>query len=122
MPDDLTKKDKRGFGVKETKPAVIHVKAKSPFEFDEDRSPIIVCDWEGNFKKGTFTLGSTSISKTGKVGFGRIIGALFTYGATLLIPLSETSYKKIIHFDGTEEDWGKMSYASKIQDTKKETK
>ena len=43
MPQDLKKKDKRGFGIKETSPAVVHVKANSPFEFDEDRSPIIVC-------------------------------------------------------------------------------
>ena len=122
MPDDLTKKDKRGFGVKETKPAVLHVMANSPFEFDEDRSPIIVCDWEGNFKKGTFRLSSTNVSKQGKVGIGRIIGAIFTYGATLLVPLSETSYKKVIHFDGATSDWGKMTYVGRLQDTKQEKK
>ena len=122
MPDDLTKKDKRGFGVKETKPAVLHVMANSPFEFDEDRSPIIVCDWEGNFKKGTFRLSSTNVSKQGKVGIGRIIGAIFTYGAMLLVPLSETSYKKVIHFDGATSDWGKMTYVGRLQDTKQEKK
>ena len=47
MPQDLKKKEKKGFGIKETAPAIIHVRANSPFEFDEDKSPIIVCDWEG---------------------------------------------------------------------------
>lgn len=118
MPKDLKKKDMKGFGIKETAPAIIHVKADSPFEFDTDRSPIILCDWTGNYKKGTFILGSTWISKVQKASAGKIIGALFTYGATLLIPNSETYYKKIIEFDGKGSEWGKMTYVKTLQDTK----
>lgn len=118
MPKDLKKKEKKGFGIKETDPAIIHVRANSPFEFDEDRSPIIVCDWEGNYKKGTFSLGSTWVSKKKNNTLLKIIGGLFTFGATLFSgPLSETSYKKIIQFDGATDDWGKMSYVSDIMKT-----
>lgn len=117
MPVDLTNKDKRGFGVKETKPAVIHVRAKSPFEFSEDRSPLIVYDWEGNFKKGTFKLSSTNITKGGKISFGRLLLGMMTYGATL-VPLYDTCYKKVINFDGDTIDWGNMNYVSDILYTK----
>jgi hypothetical protein len=117
MPKDLKKKDKRGFGIKETAPAVIHVRANSPFEFNEDKSPIIVCDWEGNYKKGTFTLGSTWISKVKGPSVLSIIGAFFTGGLTLLSSFTETSYKKIIHFDGSNSDWGKLSYVNDIIQT-----
>ena len=117
MPKDLTKKDKKGFGIKETTPATIHLKANSPFEFDEDKSPIIVCDWEGNYKKGTFTLGSTWISKKKGPSVLAVIGAVFTYGLTLTGSYKETAYKKIIHFDGKDADWGKLSYVGDIMKT-----
>lgn len=117
MPSDLKKKDKKGFGVKETSPAVLHIRANSPFEFDEDKSPMIVCDWEGNFKKGTFTMSHTWILKKKGNFLGRFIGGLFTFGAMWYVPLSETAYKKIIHFDGATSDWGNstMSAISWIQ-------
>jgi len=118
MPKELTKKEKRGFGIKETDPAVVHVRANSPFEFDEDKSPIIVCDWEGNYKKGTFDLGSTWIATKKGPSVLSIIGAVFTYGATLLLnSFNETSYKKVIHFDGATDDWGKLTYVSDIMKT-----
>lgn len=118
MPKKLTKKDMKGFGIKETDPAIVHVRANSPFEFDEDKSPIIVCDWEGNYKKGTFELGSTWISTKKGPSVWSIIGAVFSYGATLLLnSYNETSYKKVIHFDGADSDWGKLSYVSDIMKT-----
>jgi len=117
MPSDLKKKDKKGFGVKETSPAVVHIRANSPFEFDEDKSPMIVCDWEGNFKKGTFTMSHTWILKKKGNFLGRFIGGLFTFGAMWYVPLSETAYKKIIHFDGATSDWGKLNYVNDIMDT-----
>ena len=120
MPQDLKKKDKKGFGIKETSPAVVHVRANSPFEFDEDRSPIIVCDWEGNYKKGTFELSPTRIAKKKGNFLGRFLGGFFTFGATWFVPLSETTYKQIIHFDGAATDWGKLSYASDIMKTGQE--
>ena len=117
MPKDLKKKEMRGFGVKETDPAILHIKADSPFEFDEDRSPIIVCDWTGNFKKGTFKLDPTWIGKTKKINALHIFGAFFTAGATLLRPLRQESYKNILRFDGAECDWGKLSYAESVSKT-----
>ncbi|SHK56739.1 hypothetical protein [Xylanibacter ruminicola] len=118
MPKDLKKKEMRGFGVKETEPAVVHIKANSPFEFDEDKSPIIVCDWTGNFKKGKFWLNPTWIVKTKKLNAFHIVGAFFTAGVTLLSPLRQEAYKNILRFDGEEADWGKLSYANSLEDTK----
>lgn len=120
LPQDLKKKEQRGFGVKETLPAIVHVKANTPFEFDTDKSPIIVCDWEGNFKKGTFKLSPTRISKKKGNFLGRFLGGFITFGATWYIPLSETTYKQIIHFDGTNADWGKLNYASDIMKTQQD--
>src|SRR5574344_340421 len=115
MPKDLTKKEKKGFGVKETDPAIVHVKADSPFEFDADKSPIIVCDWVGNFKKGTFTLETTSISKVKKPG---LLLSILTYGmASLYTQLDTQNYKKIIQFDGANAEWGNMSYAKTISES-----
>lgn len=116
MPKELSKKEKSGFGVKESAPAIIHVRAASPFEFDSDKSPVIVADWQGDFKKGTFNLNSTRISKVKKAGF---LANMFTLGAaSLLEPLTETTYKSIIQFDGENQDWGKMKYVNSINETK----
>lgn len=109
MPKDLKSKDKRGFGIKETAPAKIHVKANSPFVFDEDKSPLVVADWTGNFKKGTFELKSTYISKIKRAGLGGAL-SLFTGGASLAL-VKEDVYKRAIVFDGVEANWGKLTYA-----------
>lgn len=115
MPQDLKKKDQRGFGVKETKPAVIHILANSPFEFDEEKSPLVVCDWEGNFKKGTFDLKSTYISKIKNVG-AAVLLAGFTGGASMAL-VKEDVYKRIIKFDGSTADWGKLTFVPVITST-----
>lgn len=118
MPTDLKKKDKKGFGIKETSPAIIHVRANSPFEFDVDRSPVIVCDWEGKYKKGTFTLGSTWIAKTKGPSLWSVLGAVFTYGATLFFAsYNETYYKKQVQFDGAQANWGKLTLVKNIMKT-----
>lgn len=109
MPDDLKSKDKRGFGIKETAPAKIHVKAKTPFVFDEERSPLVVADWEGNFKKGTFKLASTYISKTKNVGLAVLLAG-FTGGASAALVKLDV-YKRAIIFDGSDANWGKLTYA-----------
>lgn len=114
MPKNLTRKEKRGFRAKETDPAIIHVKADSPFEFDTDKSPIIVCDWEGNYKKGTFNLATTRIAKKKGNTALKVIGAVFTYGATLLTPPSEIYYKSVVNFDGAKADWGQLTYVPTI--------
>lgn len=117
LPEELKKKDLKGFGIKETSPAVIHVRANSPFEFDEDRSPIIICDWEGNYKKGTFELKETWIRKVKKPSLLRIIGAAYTLGLSMLNSYKETSYKRIIKFDGANTIWGKMTYVNDMMKT-----
>lgn len=118
VPKDLTSKQKKGFGIKETAPAYIHIKADSPFEFEHDKSPIIVCDWEGNYKKGTFNLGSTWISKKKGPSVLSILGAVFTYGLTLINSYQEIAYKKEVIFDGPKTDWGKLTYVPNIMQTK----
>ena len=128
MPEDLGKNEKKGFGVKETKPAMIHLKANSPFEFDKDKSPLIVCDWEGNYKKGEFTLSMIHIQKTKKNLFKLVGGALltgFTGGlgaAVMLTAFEDVFYKDMLSFDGRADDWGKLTYEkggfSKTKQTK----
>lgn len=122
MPKEITKKEQQGFGIKESDPAKIHVKANTPFEFDEDKSPVIVCDWTGDYKKGKFYLYPTKISKEKKMN--KLTAGLLTFvtgGATaalLFTPISETYYKNIICWDGSDSDWGKMNYTDGIMKTK----
>lgn len=115
MPPELKDKDKRGFGVKKTEAATIYVKADSPFEFDQDKSPLIVCDWTGDYKKGTFELHPTWVSKKKGMGFGKAILAGLATVATggvgaVLFDSDVTAYKRKIVFSGENADWGKMSY------------
>ena len=93
-PENLSQDQKKGFGIKETTPAVKHVRADSPFKFDEDQQPFIVCDWEGNFNKGTFKLDDTWLS--GK----KIV------------------YKSVMKFDGKDVDWGNLKYVNDKMKTK----
>lgn len=122
MPTELSKKDKKGFGIKETAPAEVHVRANSPFEFEEDKSPIIVCDWEGDYKKGKFNLYTTRIVKENKMNpFAKAFFATITVGMMtplLNMPISETTIKSIVVFDGDNADWGKMKLVGNIKDTK----
>lgn len=116
MPKEISKKEQRGFGVKKTEAAKIHIKADSPFEFEQDKSPIIVCDWTGNIKKGTFILSPTWISKSKEASLGKKIAvsvaSLATMGLAsfLFTDLGKTYYKREVKFDGVDSDWGKMSY------------
>ena len=115
MPQDLDKKQKRGFGVKKTEAAKIHVKADSPFEFNQDRSPLFVYDWTGNYNKGTFELKPTDISKVKSKGLGlAVLGTVLTGGllapTILLANPEETYYKSVVNFDGPNAPWGKLNY------------
>lgn len=116
MPILKTKKEMRGFGVKKTEAAKIHIKADSPFEFDNDRSPVIVLDWTGDFKKGTFELTHTWVKKRGDMSLGKVIGASFLtiatggLGASIFADIESVSFKKEIYFNGIDSDWGKMTY------------
>lgn len=123
MPVDLTKNQKKGFGVKKTDAAKIHVKADSPFEFDKEKSPLFIYDWTGNYKKGTFELKPTNISKTKSSGLGwAVFGTIMTGGllapTLLMANPEETNYKSVIIFDGANSNWGKMSYMNNMDLTK----
>ncbi|MDE6483909.1 MAG: hypothetical protein K2L14_00745 [Duncaniella sp.] len=116
MPLELSNKEKSGFGVKKTEAAKVHVKADTPFEFEQDKSPVIVCDWTGNFKKGTFSLNPVWISKKKGMSFGQgLLAGLAILGtggaaAALFANRDETYYKSEIIFEGEESNWGKMKY------------
>lgn len=115
IPPEPTKKQKTGFSVKKTVPAEIHVKADSPFEFEDDKSPILVLDWEGDFKKGTFTLKPTFVlKKTDKKEAERLKNAVNT---SILANPDKTYHKSVIRFDGNDGLWGKMSYVSDMLQT-----
>lgn len=111
MPKEISKKEMKGFGVKEADPAKIHILGNSPFEFEEDKSPVIVCDWEGDYKKGTFNLASTRIEKVKKKGvFGAIMASLVAGPAAVaLVSFEEVYYASVIKFDGSGADWGKLT-------------
>lgn len=85
----------KGFDVKNTDDARIYVRANSPFEFDTDKSPIIIADWEGNFNNGTFTLRDIKLELKDKKksNNGR-----------------DNSGKILIKFQGSDQDWGKLKY------------
>lgn len=116
LPKLLSKKDKQGFGVKEQAPAYIQVKATTPFEYAEDRSPVIVADWSPNEKKGEFALSPIQVSKAKTNGwaiFGAILLAPITAGASaglLATAYSEDYYKTVVYWNGDEANWHKMGY------------
>lgn len=123
MPKKIKNSEKQGFGVKKTEAAKIHIKANSPFEFDDEKSPITVYDWSGNFKKGTFELTPTWIIKKKGISLGEAFFAplaiISTGGmATSLFTKSEDIfYKRAIIFDGTNDNWGEMTYLNKSYTT-----
>lgn len=118
FPKDLKKNEKKGFNVKETAPAVVHIKADSPFEFDKDKSPIIACDWTGDYNKGTFELQTIHVVKEkGQNIFKQLAGwtgvALGQFYAIGLIVPEQIYYKDVYQFDGTQANWGELIYNSK---------
>lgn len=96
----LSYKEKKGFNAKETDASALHIKADSPFEFDEDKCPLIVCDWKGNFNKGTFELKHTFKFVNPK-SLWKIVNSQ-----------DDILEKRIIKFDGKNADWGRLSYYS----------
>lgn len=117
MPKELTGKEKRGFGVKKADATKLHIRADSPFEFEQDKSPVIVCDWEGDFKKGEFYLYPTWIPKDKELQKKLVdyFNNLFNGkgDSSFLNKLDKTYCKKSILFEGTELGWGKMTYMKK---------
>lgn len=128
MPLELDKKKQKGFGVKKTEAAKIYVKADSPFEFEQDHSPVIVADWIGNFKKGEFTLNPTWVFKKKGMSFSKaFFGGLATIAtggaaAFLLVNDEETVYKRNVQFCGADEVWPGMSYMNDTDLSKFENK
>ncbi|MDE6266539.1 MAG: hypothetical protein K2M07_04210 [Muribaculaceae bacterium] len=120
MPQNLKKDDKSGFGIKKTEAAKVHIKADSPFEFDTDKSPLIVCDWVGNFKKGSFELYPAYVSRNRHL-FGKTLFKILVQQATYGVsdPRARLCYKQVIIFDGKEVDWGEIKYANNPYNFKK---
>lgn len=116
MPHELKGKEKRGFGVKEQDPVLLHVRAEYPFEYDEEKSGLVVADWDGDYKKGTFTLTSTRISKT-KGKTAAILGSLLVGPAALAL-ITEENYKSKIVFEEEEGYWGEMKYQNSYNPSK----
>lgn len=117
IPVEIKNKDKKGFGIKETKPVVLHIKAESPFEFNKDKSPLIVTDFTSSYNEGKFYLNTTRVTKESKTNpFLAGLATLFTggLGAALFVPVEEYAYKSILNFDGPDSDWGEMKYAKSI--------
>ena len=92
------------------------VRNERRFEFEQEKSPVIVCDWTGDFKKGEFTLDPTWVSKKKGMNLGKLLLASIAtiatggVGAVLFANYDETHYKKEIVFNGANDNWGKMSY------------
>lgn len=120
IPDDDSKKKQKGFKAKTNDHIKVCIKADSPFEFDEDKSPMIPCDWQGDFKRGTFELQPAYL--TTKISFWKLVGAMYTFGATLsAADRGELEGRKqILYFEGPNADWGKMTYTKKIGTTTQE--
>ena len=114
LPEELDNKQKRGFGVKEREPATIHIKADSPFEFEEDKSPIIVGDWEGKFKKGTFTLSHIYLP----LYPGKKNKEIEIEPYKKPVPIEKVEHKRILKFEGNTAEWGKLSYSNDVLETK----
>lgn len=125
MPLDQDKKKQRGFAVKKSEAAKLYIKADSPFEFDQDKSPVIVADWTGNFKKGKFELNPTWVYKKKGMNFGKVLLGTFAtvatggVGALLFVNDDATTfYKKSVIFSGADENWPGMTYF-KVEDLSK---
>lgn len=63
FPEKQEKGKERSLAAKKVNPAMSCVGAKQPFEYDEEKSPIIGCDVTINLKKGQFTLGAIPTSR-----------------------------------------------------------
>lgn len=105
----LSRKEKKGFNTKETDSSVIHIKADSPFEFDDDKCPLIVCDWDGNYSKGTFELKPTWKFVNPKSSW-KIVNSD-----------DDAFEKRIIRFDGKDAPWGKMYKSTNLEFTSSST-
>ena len=90
LPKKLSKKERKGFGIKENEGEQVYLKADSPFEFNEDKTPLIVVDWDGNYNEGSFTLSSIHMEDPDNKNTGK-------------------SYKVHLIFEGPDADWGKLS-------------
>lgn len=117
IPKGLKEDERRGFGVKNYDAAIIHVKADSPFEFDNENSPVLVGDWYGDFKKGEFEIAPTWIPKYKKKTkwLKDILSWSFNGNISNIDKTNpiETYYKRKLSFDGMNDDWGKMKYMNK---------
>lgn len=111
MPKKIKPGDRKGFNIKEVNPTIIHIKADSPFEFISDKNPIVVCDWVGDFYKGSFMLKNPrpkmEYSRKESLGYKKRT-------------IKYVGYCKCgINFDGSQANWGKMAYGRTLKSVQK---
>lgn len=106
IPDGIDGDERKGFAAKQTKPVVLHIKADTPFEFSNDKSPLVVCDWSGNLKKGTFKLQFARVRRPIPLFSKEFAG--MSVEQILMSP--NLYYKDVLQFDGANADWGVMKY------------
>lgn len=104
----------KSLAAKKVLPARVCVTADTPFEYEEEKSPIMSYDIEIALKKGRFSL-SPVVTREVKTNFLRILGSIYTAG--LISPISVDNknqfHDKVIQWLGPNVDF------TKIEDDKK---
>lgn len=107
LPPQLEKK--KSLSARTVKPAMICASANSPFEYEDEKSPIMSYDITINLKKGRFTLSPVVITNE-KTNFFRLIGSVYTMG--LISPVTKANknqfHQKVINWIGTDVDFTKI--------------
>lgn len=103
-------KKERSLAAKEVLPAMICTGAESPFEYEEEKSPILSYDISINLKKGEFTLGEIVTRET-KTNIFRIFASVYTMG--LVSPITtknknQFNNKMVIKWLGNTVDFSKI--------------
>ena len=122
LPRSMDLDEYKGFGIKQVPYAVTHVKADAPYkEIDKEKSLAIIFDWVGNFDKGSFKLQNARAEIPGLKKY-QLLGTLMnTMGKSSKTPtIFDMYYKRIIQFDGSDANWGKLKYANKMSSASKE--
>ena len=110
MPKEIKYNKKKGFAAKEVAPALIHIKADGPFEFTSDKDPIVVCDWEGEYFKGEFTLKYPRVKTKTKLRVSTTVKTRKSIVRKKRSITDQVYCKRKVRFDGSQADWGKMRY------------
>lgn len=99
----------KSLSAKKVKPAMVCVAAERPFEYEEEKSPIMLYDININLKKGRFSLEPVVTTEV-KTNVFRLIGSVYTMG--LISPITKSNKnqfnQKVINWIGTNVDFTKI--------------